>query len=236
MTGGPASASAAAVPPVDKSSTPCSCKALAKSTKPVLSWTDNKAVLIVPMRLFVALDLPDHSKDQLANVVAELRTCDADVRWVHPTSMHLTLKFLGNVEPQEVGAIDESLGKAASAAAPTLGRLRGLGSFPHLRRPRVIWIGLESADEQLVSLQAAVDESCGQLGFAREKRRFHAHVTLGRVRSNRGVKQLASEVESRADLDLGEVPVEAITLFESRLGSKGSRYTPLGVYRLRGPD
>ena len=187
------------------------------------------------MRLFVALDLPDRRKEQLGNVVSELRACGADVRWVHAASMHLTLKFLGNVEPQEIAAIDGSLGRVASAAAPTRGRLRGLGSFPHLRRPRLIWIGIETPDEELAGLQAAVDDSCAELGFAAEKRRFHAHVTLGRVKSNRGVKQLASEVESRLDLDLGEVPVDAITLFESHLGPKGARYTPLGVYRLGTP-
>ncbi len=76
------------------------------------------------MRLFAAIDLPDHVKEQLAETVAELRTSGADVRWVHKASMHVTLKFLGAVEPREVGAIDAALSRSAGAAAPTRGRLR----------------------------------------------------------------------------------------------------------------
>ena len=145
--------------------------------------------------------------------------------------MHLTLKFLGDVEPREVGAIDEGLRRVAVAAAPTSGRLRDLGSFPHLRRPRVLWIGLQS-DERLTDLQRAVEEALSALGFAPEKRRYHAHITLGRVRGSRELAALREAVETRADLDLGKVKINSIKLFESQLGRGGARYTALSEYVL----
>ncbi len=147
--------------------------------------------------------------------------------------MHLTLKFLGDVEPRDVGAIDEGLHRVAGAAAPTSGRLRNIGSFPHLRRPRVLWIGLQS-DGQLTDLQRAVEEALDTLGFAPEKRRYHAHITLGRVRGSRGLAPLREAVESRADIDLGKVKIDSIKLIESQLGRGGARYTVLSKYVLGG--
>lgn len=186
------------------------------------------------MRLFAAIDLPDHAKEQLAATVDELRACRADVRWVRTDSMHVTLKFLGSVEPREVGSIDAALSRVAGAAAPTRGRLRNVGSFPHLRRPRVLWIGLETDGRALPALHREIDAAMGDLGCKREKRGFHPHVTLGRVKSNRGLAELREAVESRAGLDLGGVTIDAVTLFESELRRSGAVYTALGRYRLGG--
>lgn len=187
------------------------------------------------MRLFAAIDLPDHAKEQLAETVAGLRACGADVRWVHKASMHVTLKFLGAVEPREVGAIDAALSRSAGAAAPTRGRLRNVGSFPHLRRPRVLWVGLETADERLPKLHSSLEDAFVALGFRSEKRRFDPHVTIGRVRSNRGLRKLQRAVETVADLDLGWVKIDAVTLFESELRRTGAVYTALGRYELGRP-
>jgi 2'-5' RNA ligase len=186
------------------------------------------------MRLFVAVEIPDHAKERLEEVVAELRACRADVRWIPTASMHVTLKFLGNVEPREVAAIDGASRRVAADAAPITARLRTLGSFPHLRRPRVVWAGVDAGNESLHELQEALDRSLSALGFAREKRRFHAHVTIGRVNSQRGVVELAAAIEGRAGLDLGPVDIEALTLFESKLQRSGAEHTPLGVYPLGG--
>ena len=187
------------------------------------------------MRLFAAVDLSDHVKEQLTAIVNELRACRADVRWVHTASMHVTLKFLGTVEPREVGAIDAALSRSAGAAAPTRGRLRNVGSFPHLRRPRVLWVGLETADERLPKLHSSLEDAFVALGFRSEKRRFDPHVTIGRVRGNRGLRELQRAVETVADLDLGWVKIDAVTLFESELRRTGAVYTALGRYELGRP-
>jgi 2'-5' RNA ligase len=186
------------------------------------------------MRLFVAVGLPDHVKERLARVVAELRACRADVRWVHADAMHLTLKFLGNVDARELGEVDAALKRVAGAAQPTRGRLCDLGSFPHMSRPRVLWAGVETGDDRLASLHAAVDAAMNEIGFPTERRRFHAHVTIGRVRK-RGTRRLGAlraAVEEQRPFDGGEFAIDAVTLFESELRRDGARYTALAVHRL----
>lgn len=189
------------------------------------------------MRLFVAVDLPDAAKQRLARLVAALRSCRADVRWVSAGALHVTLKFLGNVDAREVGGVDRALERVSGAAPPTRGRLRDLGSFPHKSRPRVLWVGLRDlppGGRALADLHRAVDAACNEIGFPSARRRFHPHVTLGRVRSQKGVGALRRAIDEHDGFDAGEVPIRAITLFESRLARGGARYTKLGAYRLRG--
>ena len=186
------------------------------------------------MRTFVAVGLPERLREKLETLRGELRRCDADVRWVAPSSMHLTLKFLGEIQPGEFSDIDGVLRKIAASAAPTGVRLRGMGSFPHLQRPRVIWIGVVPDDDCLAALHARIDEALQEIGFPREKRGFRPHLTLGRVRSNRGKGSLIEAVESNARVDLGHLQVDELTLFESELTRQGAVYTALGRYSLRG--
>lgn len=186
------------------------------------------------MRLFVAVTLPDHVKERLAELVAELRACRADVRWVKSEAMHLTLKFLGNVDARELGDIGAALEQVAGAAQPTRGQLHDIGSFPHLSRPRVLWVGVQTSGNALAELHAALEGALAGLGFEPERRRFHPHVTLGRVRGTKGLRALREAVEKRQDFDAGEFPIDAIRLFESELGKGGARHTVLGTYGLGG--
>jgi 2'-5' RNA ligase len=148
--------------------------------------------------------------------------------------MHLTLKFLGEIQPRDLTGIDEVLQKIAASAPPTGARVRGMGSFPHLRRPRVIWVGIEPDDDQLAALQASIEAGLQELGFAREKRRFSPHLTIGRVRSGRGKDKLVAAVDANAGIDLGRIRIEEITLYESDLTPRGAIYTALGTYPLQG--
>jgi 2'-5' RNA ligase len=177
--------------------------------------------------------MPDHVKERLARVVAELGACRADVRWVHADSMHLTLKFLGNVDTRDLGAIDEALKRVAGAAQPARGRLCDVGSFPHMSRPRVLWAGVQSDGEALANLAAATDAAMSELGFPPERRRFHAHVTIGRVRGGRQLDTLREAVGRQAGFGSDPFAIDSITLFESELRRSGARYTPIAVYRLR---
>lgn len=186
------------------------------------------------MRTFVAIGLPERLREQLEALLGELRRCGADVRWVAPSSMHLTLKFLGEIQPRDLSDIDEVLRKITASASPTRARLRGMGSFPHLRRPRVIWIGLEPDGDRLAALHSSLQEALQEIGFPREKRGFRPHLTLGRVRSGRGKGSLVEAVESNAEVDLGYLQIDEVTLFESDLKPQGAIYTALGRYRLGG--
>ncbi|MFQ5744696.1 MAG: RNA 2',3'-cyclic phosphodiesterase [Acidobacteriota bacterium] len=186
------------------------------------------------MRIFVAEALPESLHEQLAALLRELCHCGADVRWIDPASMHLTLKFLGNVHADALAPIDEVLRRVAATAPATRGRLRGIGSFPHLRRPRVIWLGLEPLGDHLKSLQTSIERGLEEIGFAAEKRPFHPHITLGRVRGGGGRQALLEAIQAHRTSRLGDIRIDELTLFESKLGRRGARYSPLATYRLRG--
>ncbi len=173
-------------------------------------------------------------KEQLARIVAELSACRADVRWVHTDSMHLTLKFLGEVDARELGAVDEALKRVAGAAQPTRGQLCDIGSFPHMSRPRVLWIGVQAEGEALAALHAAAEVEFNRIGFATEKRRFHPHLTLGRVRSRGDLGALRRAIEAHEGSKARSFAIDTVTLFESELRRTGARYTALGVHRLGG--
>lgn len=182
--------------------------------------------------MFVAVELPQHVKERLAAVVAELSTCRADVRWVGVDALHLTLKFLGSVDARAVGGVEAALKRVAGAARPTPGRLRGIGSFPHPSRPRVVWAGVETDGPDLAELHGALDGAMGELGFERETRRFHPHVTLGRVRSPRGLKGLREALRGHEGFDAGRFDIDALTLFRSELRRDGARHTVISEHLL----
>ncbi len=182
------------------------------------------------MRLFVAIDLSDSVKQQLEELITELNTCRADVRWVHSDSMHLTLKFLGNVAPQELVAIDKVLSRIVATTQPARGRLRNVGSFPHLRRPRVLWIGVETDNGMLSSLQTNLDAALSKIGFSKENRRFRPHITLGRIRGNRRLYALREAVEKQSGYKTGSFKIENLTLFESRQQRGSTCYTALSTH------
>ena len=176
--------------------------------------------------------MPDHVKERLARVIAELGACRADVRWSHADSMHLTLKFLGNVDVRDLVAVDEALIRVAGAAQSARGRLCDIGSFPHISRPRVLWAGLQTDGDGLANLYAATEAELSELGFPREKRRFHAHVTIGRVRGNRGLEALREADGRQTGFGSGPFAIDSFTLFESELRRRGARHTALARYRL----
>ena len=183
------------------------------------------------IRAFIAVELPPAVREAVEGVVRELRSGIGDgVRWVRPEGIHLTLKFLGDIDADSVPAISDALGSCAASAAPFDLFLEGVGVFPNARRPRVVWIGLGGALEPLLALQQSVERELEELGFARERRPFTPHLTLGRVRDGvsasqvRGVSEAiaATTVERRAEL-----PVREISLMQSDLRPSGAVYTRL---------
>ena len=146
-------------------------------------------------------------------------------------NLHVTLKFLGQIEAARVAPIAEAIGAvAARTAAFELG-VRALGAFPTPARPRVVWVGLEPT-APLAALAADVDATLGTLGIARESRPFAAHVTLGRVRETRRNPALAAALARPADC--GRLPVTRLSLMRSELHPRGARYTELTSVVLAG--
>jgi 2'-5' RNA ligase len=178
------------------------------------------------MRLFVAIVPPSSVRDRLAASREALRQSGADVKWVEAENLHITLKFLGNVEGARIDAVREALAGVASAHRRFSLQFLGTGVFPNRRRPRVVWVGTaESA--ALVRLQADVEAALEELGFAAEARGFTAHLTLGRARSDKNVKPLVERLDRLQGEDYGAMTVDVVSLMESQLSSRGPTYRHL---------
>lgn len=187
------------------------------------------------MRLFVAANLTGMIKEALAEVQRALRSKGGDVSWVKPENLHITLKFLGEVEEGRLEAVKEVTASSIAAVGPVLLSFAGLGTFPHLRSPRVIWVGMREGAEGLLTLQANLEEGFHGIGFPRENKPFTAHLTLGRVRSPRGLQPLVEEVKTWQRGTLGEMVLKQVDLMRSQLHPGGSIYTILESFPLQTP-
>jgi 2'-5' RNA ligase len=177
------------------------------------------------MRCFVAIDLPDDVRAAVAAAQERLRAASprADVRWTAPHAMHLTLRFLGEVA--DVEPVGATLATVGARHAPVALAAGGLGAFPGLARPRVLWAGITAGIRELGLLAADVERALVPLGFAPEARPFRAHLTLARVRSPRGLRRIAAAIAG--DAPFGEWTATEMVLYRSHLRPGGSIYEPL---------
>jgi 2'-5' RNA ligase len=183
------------------------------------------------VRTFVAVDLPPAVKTQIGQLTDGLRSLGSMVRWVRDTSLHLTLKFLGEIPEEQLPKIYGGVERAVSGVSPFSLVLAGLGGFPNLSKPRVIWLGILRGGESLEKLHEAVDAQLAPCGFPREKRKFSPHLTIGRVRSSHGIKTLLDRLPTIA-FQSEEIPVAAVKIMRSQLKPTGAEYSALKVIGL----
>jgi len=199
------------------------------------------------VRSFVAIECPEGIKKEIQKIQQELRAVMEDsfrtnvrgVSWVHPDGFHLTLKFLGPVTEDRLPKITEAVGRVAASFSPFTVSVEGVGVFPNTRVPRVIWIGAKAEGDVLARFQGRVEEVLDPLGFPRENRSFHPHLTLGRIKSERrdtDFQQLGDtlakwlvENQQRA---CGQFEAKEVLLMKSDLQPGGAVYTPLATLRL----
>jgi 2'-5' RNA ligase len=174
------------------------------------------------MRLFVALPIPDPARDEIAGLLARLQACAWPVRWVSHAGLHVTLKFYGEVAPERLDVIAESVRFAAEGAPPLTLRVAELGAFPSRRHARVLWVGLE-APPALELLQDRLERGGEAIGFPPEGAPFRPHVTLGRVREGHRLPAAALDAFAESYDHIGFVADEVV-LYESVLSSPGPRY------------
>ncbi len=186
------------------------------------------------MRSFVAINLPAAERDRLQRAAGLLRTARLPVRWVQSDALHLTLKFLGEVPEARAGDIERALDRVAGAFAPFDLELRGVGGFPNLSNPRVVWVGVQ-APPDLARLAADAEDAMAELGFPREGRPFTAHLTLGRAERDARASAFRDMVRMAAEFDfVGQVRVESVDLMRSHLSPRGARYERLHAAPLTG--
>lgn len=183
------------------------------------------------MRTFIAIEVSDEIKDALARLESHLKYSGADVKWVNPKIIHLTLKFLGEITDSRCEAVKAALDTIAKCVKPFEVTIKDIGTFPNNARPRVIWVGLDKGAFEAVELAKRIEEALSRIDFPAEDRPFSPHLTIGRVRSSLNLDKLKDKISSASS---GVQPEKAashktasVILFQSTLTPQGSIYAKL---------
>lgn len=183
------------------------------------------------MRTFIAIALPKNTRDSLAQLQEQLKKTGADVKWVEPENIHLTLKFLGEIDEQKLSRISEVIKDIAGNKKSFSVRISSLGAFPKISSPRVIWAGIEKeGNSEIKKIAEELEEKLVKLGIPKEERPFSSHITIGRTRSTLNRQNLIQELKIMEDVSAAEnleFPVTKITLFLSTLNPSGPVYKVL---------
>ncbi len=191
------------------------------------------------VRCFIAVELPEEIKAALSRLQAQLKSgAQFPVKWVDPYSIHLTLKFLGNVNADMTSQITEAMKEGAQGVSPLQLEIKDLGVFPNLRRVQVVWVGVSGDLDKLRQLQKGIETALARLGFAPEGRAFTPHLTLARVRE----RASADERQKLGELIAGTkfeaetaFPAEAVSLMRSQLTREGAIYSKISSVALGKP-
>jgi RNA 2',3'-cyclic 3'-phosphodiesterase len=183
------------------------------------------------MRAFMAIPLPDECRTLLDRMQQKLRYYGADVKWVAIPSIHLTLKFLGEVDPDIIPNLAQSLESGIQSQRSFSLCLRDLGCFPNLKNARVIWCGIDGDTGNLSRLQQRVEAICAQFGFALENRDFRPHLTLGRVNGKRNLQPLLECIKMSTDSECS-FTADHFNIYKSTLKPQGAVYSILKTIAL----
>lgn len=188
------------------------------------------------IRSFIAIDLNPEIQRKLGEVIHQLKPASANVvRWVPENNIHITLKFLGDTSPANVEILKKILTVEANQVQPFDLKIEGVGAFPSIRRPRVIWVGIETPPV-LFALQRAIDVETQRLGYTPEDRPFSPHLTLGRLAHNASPEEIRQVGDLLAASKIpisASVHVKTVVLFRSDLQPGGAVYTPIHVASLK---
>jgi 2'-5' RNA ligase len=187
------------------------------------------------IRAFIAVSVSDEIRSAVHSVETELKSVGADIKWVRPENVHITLKFLGNIRQEDLEGLKSALTGAIEGECAFEATVDGLGTFPRGGgKPRVVWMGLEAGVEDLTRLAAIVEDACASVGFERERRPFAGHLTIGRSRRGGGrLRELAERVPQVRFNPL-QLKVDEVNLVRSRLSPEGPTYTVLESFTLSG--
>jgi 2'-5' RNA ligase len=189
------------------------------------------------IRSFLALDPPEEILREIGRVQERLRKLiHGDVRWVRPESIHLTLKFFGDIPERDVANISAVAGKAAAGVRPMDLAIGGAGVFPDPHRPRIIWLGMNGDVARLTTFQQGMERALQEIGFPREERPFRPHLTLGRIKTPKGLIGLTGVLEKGETYTAGRFTASGLGLFKSDLTPRGAIYTRLAGYPFAGQE
>lgn len=188
------------------------------------------------IRSFIAIELPDEVKLALAQLETQLKAGkQSGVKWVAPASMHLTLKFLGDIARDKIGEITRAMGEAVRGIPPFQLEVKDLGVFPNLKRVQVVWVGLSGEIDKLGQLQRGIESNLACLGFAPETRPFTPHLTLARLQRQVSLeeRQRLGQLITGTSFAAGSIKVAALNLMRSELTRAGAIYSRISLVKLK---
>jgi 2'-5' RNA ligase len=178
------------------------------------------------IRAFIAVDIPQETKMDIDRLISGFRADGSGIRWVKAANLHLTLRFLGDIPQESMPQLAESLKANVDGFGTFDLMLKGIGAFPNLRRPRVIWIGTDKGTDRLSELAGRVEKSCVDSGFGRADKKFSSHLTIGRVKFPKGLDRLLGKI-GKTEFESPEFDVGEISVVKSDLSPAGPKYTKL---------
>jgi 2'-5' RNA ligase len=187
------------------------------------------------IRAFLAMDPPPEVLRRIADIQEVLKkTLRGSISWVRPEGIHLTLKFFGDIAAEDLQPISEVISGQAAGTRPLHLNIKGLGVFPGIRRPRVLWLGVGGEVARLIALQRVLDQGFETCGIKQEERPFRAHLTLARIKSPQGLSGLDKVLEEKEAESAGPFEAKGLILFKSDLTPKGAIYTVLADFPFQG--
>ena len=185
------------------------------------------------IRTFIAVETSAAVRQRAVELIERLRLSQADVKWVEPHHLHLTLKFLGDVPAANTADICGAIADVTQQLQPLEISFRGAGAFPDPHRPRTVWLGVDGGLEPLTELAAAIEQRLADLGYPREARHFHPHLTLGRVRGGGPtLRDLARLIRENTAFEAGLTEIHEVLTFASHLDRTGPTHEALSCARL----
>lgn len=189
------------------------------------------------IRSFIAVPIPEELRETLNSISIQFRNRIKDRRtkvgWVKPEAIHITLKFLDTIDAELTEPILKGMGEAMRGVPSFVASLRGIGVFPNMNKPRIIWAGVEKGEKDLCALQKRIEECLLKFGFDKEKREFSPHITLGRIKSLGGRGEILRSIRDLQGPVIGTFLVGQVLLMKSQLTPQGANYEALGTVGLK---
>jgi len=185
------------------------------------------------MRTFIAVDLDDRLKTHFIHIINKLDTGDRSIKWITRQGMHITLKFLGEISESQKSEVERILDNVTNRHSSFLLQFRGSGTFPHnSRNPRVLWIGVDK-NEAFETLHADIEEEMAGIGFPKDNRPFHPHLTLCRVKKKGQLLTVLNKHQQYRREHFGDIIVKKVIYYRSILKPTGAEYSVLSEHKLK---
>jgi RNA 2',3'-cyclic 3'-phosphodiesterase len=190
------------------------------------------------IRSFLAVDISDDIRSAVESLQQDLAAAGVAAKWVSPADMHITLQFLAEINEREVNSLCRIVSQAGRKEAPFTMRLEGIGAFPNLRRPKIVWVGITTGEESLSRLHESLRRPLEDLGVYRhEDRKYTPHLTLGRLKTDdESIDALALILAKYREWVAGQTIVDQLKVYRSEMQKKGPEYIVLGRGELRGRE